>query len=143
MTSALCRQLAALKIDPTSFAELFAKWKTGWPREEYEFELFGKDGAYVNPRVDGAQYVLRHVHLQPPRGRSRRDWDRAFVRRGRKTSDRHLVYVTDSRRGHLLIFVLEEPYGHSVALMSNKDDKEAMEKFAIVAENFIIDGHVP
>ena len=144
ITSALSQQLNQANVDPVAFAQQFALWKADWPKNEYAFELFGKDGAYRAPKVDGSMDVLRHVHIMPvPGSNQHTGWLRAFRFLSRKTSDRHLVYVQDAHRGFLLIYILDEPTAHAVARMQTREDKELMEKFAIIAENYIIDGDVP
>lgn len=113
------------------------------PVGEYESYLFGKDGAYVNPGVDGVQRVLRHVHLVPLKDpHALRKWDKGWRRRARKCSDRHLVYVSDPRHGHLLMWILDEPGSHDIALMKSEDDRQLMRQFAAVAAHFIQTGKV-
>lgn len=144
MTAALKGQLAQIGVEAEYFAQQFTLWKADWPRNEYSFELFGKDGAYRAPLVDGERDVLRHVHLMPlPGSKGLRAWITKFRHRGRKVSDRHLVYVEYKPRGYLLIFILDEPYAHSVAEMRTAEDRELMGRFALIAENYIIDGEVP
>lgn len=144
ITSELRKELRAARVDPEWFAKQFLLWKANWPRNEYSFELFGKDGAYRSPQVPGHPTALRHVHLMPlPHSRLYRGWASAFRRLGRKTSDRHLVYVESKLRGFLLIYILDEPTAHEVALMKTKDDKLLMESFCGIAEDFIDFGDVP
>lgn len=142
ITSALRDELTKAGTDPQQFTMQFARWKAGWPANEYSFELFGKDGAYCRPGVGGDLYILRHVHLMPLPGPARRKWLQLFRRESRKTSDRHLIYV-QAGGDFLLIYILDEPDAHSVALMRTKDDRALMESFAIIAENFIYGGDVP
>jgi hypothetical protein len=143
ITSQLRQQLLDLNIDPEAFTIQFAHWKANWPVNEYAFELFGKDGAYATPTVDGEKYVLRHVHMQPSEESSDyARWQTFYKRRSRKTSDRHLIYVTNSNEDHLLIFLIDEPDAHAIALMKTAADRQAMEDLAIVAENFLWDGTV-
>lgn len=123
-----------------TFIKDFDKWKAG---DEYGAYLFGKDSAYVNPAVANARNVLRHVHLVPLADAiQRREWNRIWQRKGRKTSDRALVYVSDPRHGHLLIYILDEPTAHAVAAMSTPEDRDLMLKFAAVAERFIHSGEI-
>lgn len=144
MTSQLQQQLLAVGADPQAFADLFEAWKAQWPTNEFEFELFGKDGAYELPKVDGQKYGLRHVHLMPlSQSRELGAWLKRFRFRGRKTSDRHLVYVAAERNRYLLIYILDEPDAHEVARMCTAEDRALMETFAIISEDFIVDGTVP
>jgi len=141
MSRALHAQLIDSGVQPEAFAREFALWKAGWPKNEYSHELFGKDGAYVAPLVDGERYRLRHVHIVPfndPQARKR--WFGAFRRFGRKTSDRHLVYVADDRGNFGLIYILDEPDAHRIAKMQGAHEREIMNGFALIAENFLWDG---
>jgi len=84
---------------------------------------------------------LRHVHIVPfndPQARKR--WFGAFRRFGRKTSDRHLVYVADDRGNFGLIYILDEPDAHRIAKMQGAHEREIMNGFALIAENFLWDG---
>lgn len=137
-TQALQRQLAALNEDSTSFCTEFDDWKTAG---EYENYLFGKDGAYTAPAVAGVPNVLRHVHLVPladPRALAA--WNTQWHRRGRKVSDRALVYASDGHYGHLLIYIFSEPDAHQVARMKTHAQLQLMLKLARIAERFIHDG---
>lgn len=142
-TTAIRTQIAALEEDPSNFAAEFDRWKAAGERGEYNSFLFGKDGAYTSPKVDSVPNVLRHVHLVPLSDPvARRTWDRQWGRRTRKVSDRALVYASDARYGHLLIFILNEPEAHLVAKMISPDHKRLMMKFAAVASRFIQDGKI-
>lgn len=142
LTGQLQDQLLAVGADPKAFANAFAEWKADWPANEYESKLFGKDGAYLAPKVDG-ELGLRHVHIVPMQcEKSSRRWWKAWRYRSRKTSDRHLVYV-EHKGNFLLIYILDEPDAHSVAHMKTPADKALMKKFAIIAEDFIFDGTIP
>ena len=113
------------------------------PDGEYSSYLFGKDGAYGTPKVNGVSNTLRHVHLVPLKDVSAlRQWDKDWRWLARKRSDRHLVYVSDSYYGHLLLWILDEPGSHEIALMKSADDRELMLKFAAVADRFIQTGEV-
>ena len=142
MTSQLRGYLLSINVDPDAFMDEFRSWKAEWPKREYESELFGKDGAYGTPLVDGNANVLRHAHITPIHPNKRKSWMKRHFRKSRKTSDRHLIYVKDDG-DYLLIYVLEDPDAHEVAKMKTSADRTAMMQFALVAENFIIDGEVP
>lgn len=129
--------------DADNFAAEFDHWKSLGERGEYSAYLFGKDAAYRLPPVNGDHNVLRHVHLVPLKDPAQiARWDLAWQRRSRKTSDRALVYVSDPRQGHLLLFILEEPAAHAVARMLLPEHRQLMQMFAVVAERFIHDGEV-
>jgi hypothetical protein len=118
----------------------FLKWKS---LGEFEHYFFGKDSAYASPLVNNERYTLRHVHLIPEKNeRQRVKWIQTFRRRGRKTSDRILIYTQDAKDNYLLIYILSEPDAHKIATMKNQMDKELMESFARVAGDFIFDGSV-
>ncbi|MGN6225531.1 type II toxin-antitoxin system YafO family toxin [Pseudoxanthomonas sp.] len=141
LSNALKAQLLDSGIDSEAFAREFATWKAGWPKGEYNHALFGKDAAYVRPKVGTELYRLRHVHIVPfIDKRARKRWFRAFEFRRRKTSDRHLVYVADDRSNFGLIYILDEPDAHRIALMAGEKERQVMEGFAVMAENFIFDG---
>ncbi len=123
--------------DIALFADLFDAWKSTGAAGEFESGIFGKDGAYASPSVGGQRYLLRHVHLVPlsdPGALAA--WERDWKTRSRKTSDRVLVYVSDDVHGHLLLFILEEPGAHAVALMKTPEHRELMENMAAVADAF-------
>lgn len=141
LSNALLAQLAEYGIDPVSFANQFESWKHGWPKHEFEHKLFGKDGAYCSPEVNGERYGLRHVHIVPLADTvARKRWFNVFRRKGRKVSDRHLVYVSDKSGNHGLILILDEPNAHKIAQMRDPTSRKAMEGMAVVAENFLFDG---
>ena len=111
--------------------------------EQYKNFLFGKDAAYISPKVGGDPYRLRHVHLVPlTELEDLEKWDKAHKRKSRKTSNRHLVYASDGRGNHLLIYILDEPSAHEVAAMRTPKNKDVMQGFAAVAEAFIFDGSI-
>jgi mRNA interferase YafO len=140
MTKVLKEFLEADGLDSQLFINLFKKWKSSG---EYSSFHFGKDAAYFTPIVNGGKYILRHVHLVPLVDKSQKErWLRAWKVRGRKTSDRVLVYVSDKKGNFLLIFILSEPNAHEVARMGTKQNKEIMEGFAAIAEEFINHGSV-
>lgn len=128
------------KDDAELLCSEFLNWKaTG----EYDHHYFGKDSAYIAPPVNGEKYVLRHVHLVPVLDTKQiARWLRDFARRGRKTSDRILIYTKDAKGDYLLIYILSEPDAHKIATMQNQIDKELMESFAKVAGDFMFDGSV-
>lgn len=140
---ALRALMLAQNEDPDNFAAEFDHWKSLGDSGEYASFLFGKDGAYSAPKVNGAPNALRHVHLVPlsDAGQLTR-WNQAFRRRSRKTSDRALVYVSDPYCGNLLIYILDEPDAHEVARMGTPKHRTAMLQFAAIAEHFIQTGEV-
>lgn len=143
LTFALRALLLARNEDPDNFAAEFDHWKSLGDNGEYASFLFGKDGAYSSPKVNGDPNTLRHVHLVPlsDPGQLTR-WNQAFRRRSRKTSDRALVYVSDPYCGNLLIYILDEPDAHEVARMGTPKHKTAMLQFAAIADHFIQTGEV-
>ncbi len=133
--------------------QVFDDWKAGFPDSEFTHSLFGKDGAYSRPLVDGKPYVLRHVHLMPVQDKDALELWLATHKRGvrqgkggRKTSDRVLVYATRNlpRGGveHLLLFILDEPEAHETAQMKTPDAKTLMGQLASCAANFMDDGSI-
>lgn len=46
-----------------SLVNHFHEWKQAGEQGENDFYLFGKDGAYIAPKVNDESYVLRHVHF--------------------------------------------------------------------------------
>lgn len=140
ITNALEAQMQADELDPQEFIEAFAEWKSG---DEYGSYLFGKDGAYISPSLFGTPQAFRHVHLVPITDTGQlAAWNRIWKRRGRKSSDRALVYVDAGRGRYLLIFILSEPDAHSVASMKTQQDKELMRVFLDVAEAFVDRGEI-
>ncbi|MGJ7558373.1 type II toxin-antitoxin system YafO family toxin [Variovorax sp. RB3P1] len=142
-TQALSRQLVTVGEDPHNFAGEFDRWKALGSAGEYASYLFGKDGAYVAPPVNGVPNVLRHVHLvplaDPP---ALRRWNLQWRHRSRKVSDRALVYASDPTHGHLLIYILKEPDAHMVPRMATDDHRVLMLKLARIAEAFVLRGAV-
>jgi hypothetical protein len=119
----------------------FKDWKSG---DEYGSYVFGKDGAYTMPVVDGEKNVLRHVHLVPITDRVKLSrWNQAWRRRSRKVSDRALVYINGGKGKYLLIYILDESGAHDIAKMKTAEHKELMEAFAAIAEAFLDNGDVP
>ncbi|WP_032136669.1 hypothetical protein [Kingella negevensis] len=57
----ITKRLNSSLPNPERFLQRFKEWK----KAESESFLFGKDGAYISPKVNGESYVLRHVHLVP------------------------------------------------------------------------------
>lgn len=147
MATRVTNALRALMLDrgqdPNNFAAEFDHWKSLGENGEYSSYLFGKDGAYSAPKVNGAPNALRHVHLVPLLNHEAlQKWKRAYHRRSRKTSDRALVYVSDPYYGNLLIYILDEPDAHAVAQMSTEKHRDAMRRFAAIADRFIHTGEV-
>jgi mRNA interferase YafO len=143
ITDELQTSLERQDIVPGVFVSAFADWKADWPKREYSSALFGKDGAYVSPDVDGMRYQLRHVHLVPLVDRvARSQWETALRRLGKKTSNRVLVYVANGKGAFLLVYILDEPDAHDIAKMKTKAHKEIMLGFAEVAAAFLEDGSI-
>lgn len=129
--------------DFNEFALAFAEWKNSGSEGEYHSYLFGKDSAYISPKVDGIPYTLRHVHLVPiTQADLLAKWHKAFKTKSRKTSDRVLVYVDDGAKNLLLIFILPEPDAHDIAKMQTAQDKAIMLGFAEVAAAFLDTGEI-
>ena len=140
LTTALKNALEADRLDSRLFCASFKEWKSG---DEYSSFYFGKDSAYFTPSVNGEQYALRHVHLVPVIDKTRLlAWKKVWKLKGRKTSDRVLIYTRDKQGNFLLIYILSEPDAHAVARMKCQKHKELMEGFAAVAEAFIFDGSI-
>lgn len=143
LTESLRALLRESGQDPTNFAAEFDLWKSRGPNAEYSSYLFGKDGAYVAPAVNGAPNTLRHVHLVPLKDVTAiARWDIHWGRRARKRSDRHLVYVGDPYYGYLLLWILDEPGSHDIARMDTSGDRQLMLRFAAVADHFIQTGEI-
>lgn len=146
VTHALAAQLRALGNSAENFAAEFNNWKAGGERTEYGSYLFGKDGAYTRPKVNGQNDVLRHVHLVPlndPNPETLNIWNRNWQLKRRKTSKRALVYVSDAQYGHLLLFILgDDPDAHDIAKMATEQHRQLMLRFAAVADRFIHTGEV-
>lgn len=120
-----------------SLVNHFHEWKQAGEQGENDFYLFGKDGAYIAPKVNGESYVLRHVHLIPiadPMQLTK--WRTNWQRGARRTSDRALVYVQDGKR-FLLIDILNEPFAHEIAQMKTEQHRLIMNNFAKIAESYI------
>lgn len=140
ITTALKTELKADGLDSRLLCQSFKEWKTS---DEFGSYHFGKDSAYAMPTVDGQKYALRHVHLVPVLDQLQRSaWNKAWKLRGRKTSDRVLVYTQNSRGNFLLIFILSEPDAHEIARMRNPKHKSIMDGFANVAAAFLFDGSI-
>lgn len=145
VTQLLASQLLALGKNVESFAAEFSHWKASGDRGEYGSYLFGKDGAYTRPLVNGQKDVLRHVHLVPlndPNPKAQSLWDTNWRFRRRKTSNRVLVYASDRQYGHLLMLILNEPDAHDIAEMKTEPHRILMLKLAAVAEAFIYTGKI-
>lgn len=140
ITQALTRQMLADGINPDTFIQKFLDWKAG---DEYGSYLFGKDGAYARPKMHGMPYALRHAHLVPLLDQEQLvNWHKAWRRRGRKTSDRCLIYAGNNQQEFLLIFILSEPDAHAVAQMQTVQTREIMTGFLDVAAEFLHTGRV-
>lgn len=128
--------------DALTLANTFDLWKKAiqnQPISEFTSDFFGKDGAYCNPKIDGRQYQLRHVHLKPIEDKNKKKtWAIRLQQKSRKTSNRILVYVTRNVDEHLLIFILEEPSAHEIAEMRTEEDKKVMHNFAKIAEKYLL-----
>lgn len=125
------------------FVTDFSQWKDAGSAGEDDSYEFGKDSAYVAPRVNGEKNILRHVHIVPIIDENAiKKWDRKWGQHGRRTSDRVLVYVSDDNDKFLLIAILEEPDAHEIAEMRTQQHRERMELFAQIAEEFIYNGKV-
>ena len=139
-TAAICKQLGRLGESPEAFAAEFEKWRNDG---EYSSYFFGKDGLYIAPTLSDGSMGLRHVHLVPlANAQQLRRWNVQWLRRGRKTSDRVLVYAQDPTHGYLLIYILNEPEAHEVAKMLTPDSALLMGKLIKIAETFIYTGQI-
>lgn len=122
------------------FADEFAAW-----RKNGANVLFGKDGPYRKPLVQG-EPKLMHVHLIPGLSQTEQDlWIKKWTLRrpaSHRTSDHVLVYVIDDYGDALLIAILDEPGAHAIAEMRTPRDAETMEGFAAVAEEYCATGRV-
>lgn len=141
MTVALDMQMQADKLDPGELIAAFSEWKSS--NDEYSSYFFGKDAAYAKPAIFGMPRAFRHVHLVPMTDADQLiAWNKAWKRRGRKTSDRALVYVDADGERYLLIFILSEPDAHAIGAMKTQKDKALMHAFVDVATAFINTGAV-
>jgi mRNA interferase YafO len=145
-TTALDNQLAEIFASAAQLAADFDAWKSAVarnPAAEFENPHFGKDGAYVAPKVDGVPYALRHVHLVPLKdAEALTKWERFFRLKKRKISNRVLVYVSSTSGNHLLLFILDEPSAHEVAEMKTPEHQKLMLQMADVAAAFLHDGSI-
>ena len=121
------------------FCDEFAAW-----RKSGANVLFGKDGPYRKPLVDG-EPKLMHVHLMPSANRGDHElWMKRWnLKRpaSHRTSDHVLVYVADNF-GALLIAILDEPGAHAISDMRTAKNKATMEGFVAVAEAFLANGDI-
>lgn len=141
-TKTLASDFQTQSLDLNLFIEKFKIWKESGTNGEDGSYLFGKDGSYVTPLVDGKKYQLQHVHLTPIINlQNKIKWDIAWQRGSRRTSDRVLVYAKDKDK-YLLIAILPEPTAHQIAKMATPVDKDLMESFALIAAQFIFDGQI-
>lgn len=114
----------------------FKWWKSSESRE-FESELFGKDSAFIKPKIDGKDYVLRHCHLIPLNDSKKlKIWYRDHRFRSRKVSDRILIYV-QSGDCFYLIDIVDDPGGHEIMRMTTKDGKSFMGQCAQEAHAFL------
>jgi mRNA interferase YafO len=140
-TAKLKSVLDSEKLDSQLFCNKFKQWKQS--KDDHGSYHFGKDSAYVTPVINGDKYILRHVHLVPVIDQAQLSlWQKIWRFKGRKTSNRVLIYVKDRKGNFLLIYILSEPDAHEIALMKTQQHKELMEGFAAVAEAFIDDGSI-
>jgi len=51
--------------DLDALIHVFSAWKEAGEKGEDDWYEFGKDSAYTKPLVNGAPYVLKHVHMTP------------------------------------------------------------------------------
>jgi hypothetical protein len=129
-------------FDADHFAVYFGAWKALGPAGEFSDPYFGKDAEYARPVRNGKR-VLRHVHLPPESSPVEVSiWNANAARCSRKTSDTSLVYAFDHRHGYLLIYIVREPDGHSLATMATKESADLMNSFADAAEAFLHDGSI-
>jgi hypothetical protein len=143
ITEALRTAVANRGLNYKQLIRDFESWKSLGEAGEYSSKVFGKDGAYVTPKVNGEKYKLRHVHLVPLLDdAARKRWFNQFRLGGRKTSNRVLIYAATGRGDYLLIYILDEPSAHAIAEMKTAHHRETMEGFAAVAEAFLQDGSV-
>lgn len=137
ITQALRQTLLKNNANPQELLDAFREWKTAGELGEDDFYEFGKDTAYITPKVNDENYVLRHVHLVPLLDKNQLEqWNKNWQHRRLRTSDRALVYVQDNQR-FLLIDILPEPFAHKIAQMKTPQDKQLMEIFAKIAEQYI------
>ncbi|AXY42498.1 type II toxin-antitoxin system YafO family toxin [Halomonas sp. JS92-SW72] len=133
MPKVLFRESFRARLAPeacTTLRDEFLDWKAGG---EYAHYTFGKDAGFSRPKL-AVDESLRHVHMVPLQDLDGlEEWERAFHHRGRKTSNRVLVYtcgLLDSEC-YLLIDLFDEPDGHSLM-----EDDKLIEELAEVAGRF-------
>jgi len=153
-TVALRKQFAALKeygeagADKAvlTFATNFDNWKAGFPGTEYTDKLFGKDAPYIYPPADKMiDGELWHVHLMPlTPGKALALWHIKHDARGRKTSDRTLVYATkvDARVTQYLLLYIIQADAHDTAAMRNTIGTVVMPKLVKIANFWIKTGRI-
>lgn len=142
-TQILQDQFAGIHDDLDVLVSEFERWKDKGAAGEYSSYFFGKDSAYIDPKVNGAPYTLRHVHLAPiTQAKQIAKWNRDWLNKSRKTSDRVLVYVSNSNGEALLIFILPEPDAHEIARMKTPQDKALMNSFSEIADAFLNTGQI-
>jgi hypothetical protein len=141
LTNLLRQSLIADGLDPDDFAQYFADWKAEGEAGEHLDYYFGKDGFYNAPKREGRR-VIKHVHMPPEGSDDLAKWERAWVRRSRKTSDTVLIYAQDPAHGFLLMHLAREPHGHKLAKMATLETQKFMNQLADVAEAFIFNGEI-
>jgi mRNA interferase YafO len=134
--------LARAGLSVATLLREFKKWKEAGDAGEFDFRMFGKDAAYDRPRIDGKR-ALRHVHLEPIDDRAAlARWVRVHRFRGRKSSDRALVYAQSGKGAFLLIAILPEPDAHAIARMRTATHRSLMEAYAGVAREWLETGTI-
>jgi Toxin YafO, type II toxin-antitoxin system len=114
----------------------FQEWKGFGPSGEDDHKVFGKDGANRDERY------VRHVHLIPASDPAKRkQWETAFERFRKRTSDIYLVYADGTpAHGYLLIDQLLDPGAHDIWSPVYKSTRLAWQA---MADAFIHFGTVP
>jgi hypothetical protein len=133
---------ADLGSSKATFVKRFREWKAG---DEFGSYLFGKDGGYSNPTLDFPDLFLMHVHLVPLYDLDKLAiWEKTFKRKGRKTSNRVLIYAQRSPAAeYLLIAILEEADdAHTIAEMKTSENRNIMLAFAAIANRYIEFGEI-
>jgi len=134
ITPQLVAQLQANGRDPGQLLSDFEAWKAGREDDSY---IFGHDSLGI-----GSKY-LYHTHMVPLNDQVALDlWDKVWERgRGRRTSDRYLLYAYGGpREGYLLIAVIDDPGAHELWAPKNNGQRAALEE---VAEDFCVFGSIP
>lgn len=130
----LVTQLQADGHDPGQLLSDFEEWKAGHPDDSY---IFGHDSLGI-----GTKY-LYHAHMVPLNVQAElQEWDKVWERgRGRRTSDRYLLYAYGgAREGYLLVAVIDDPGAHQLWAPQNRALRANLEQ---VAEDFCVFGTMP